>query len=203
MSTMMEAENEADLHADLEPQRRRFTVDEFQRMGEAGIFAPDERVELIDGEVLRMTPIGTRHVEAVLATEDALRELAGPKLRVVSQNTIELIGAQLFPDLAVYDREKLRTGVHLSHIQCVLIVEVSDTTIRMDRGPKRRNYAASGIPEYWVVNLPANKVAVHREPASGDYASVVEYGRGSAFVSPALGGATVRVDDLFKSPFSD
>ena len=78
MSTLM-TKPETEVNA--EPQRRRFTIEEFQRMGEAGIFAPEERVELIKGEVVRMTPLGPRHMEAVFALDDVLRPIAGPARR--------------------------------------------------------------------------------------------------------------------------
>lgn len=195
MNTSVAVENEIEV----EPARRRFTVDEFQRMGEAGIFAPDERLELIDGEVIRMTPIGPWHMEAVFALEDYLRPLLGPEVRMSIQMPIRLPDSEPQPDVALLQRSKMRSGSLPAPSACLLVAEVSDSTVYFDRNRKRLDYAAAGIVEYWVLDLPGQMVVVHLEPASGDYRTVLELRRGSAFRSPALGGREVRVDEVLIS----
>ena len=192
MSTAIEPE----IEVSAEPQRRRFTVEEFQRMGEAGIFAPDERVELIDGEIIRMTPIGPRHMQCVFAVEDFLRPLVGPEVRVSIQMPVQLPDSQPQPDVALLVRSEFRGDELPSPTSCRLVVEVSDSTVHFGRNAKRLDYARAGIPEYWVIDLPAQTVVVHLEPGSSDYRKVAEYRSRTSFRSPALGGHAVRVDDL-------
>lgn len=195
MSIAIEMEDEIEDAIEVEPQRRRFTVEEFQRMGEAGIFAPDERVELIGGEIIRMTPIGPWHMESVFALEDYLRPIVGAGVRISIQMPVQLAASEPQPDISLLRRSELRSGTLPPPSACLLVVEVSDSTVDFDRNKKRLDYAASGIVEYWVMDLPAQSVVVHLEPASGDYRKVAEYRRGTAFASPAL-GQNVRVDDI-------
>jgi Uma2 family endonuclease len=198
MSTAIEMENEIemDLTTEAEPQKRRFTVEEFQRMGEAGIIAPDERVELIDGEIIQMTPIGPRHMEAVFALEDYLRPIVGPAVRISIQMPVQLPGSQPHPDLTLFPHNARRSGELPSPSACLLVVEVGDSTVDFDRKNKRLDYAQGGITEYWVLDLSKQVVVVHLEPGSDDYRNVAEYPRGAAFHSPALGGREVRVEEV-------
>ena len=196
MSTAIEIENDVENGIEAEPVRRRFTVEEFQRMGEVGIFAPDERVELIDGEVIEMTPIGPRHMESVFALEDYLRPIVGGEVRISIQMPVQLTESQPLPDLALLRRSDIRRGELPSASACALVVEVGDSTVDFDRNAKRLNYARAGIQEYWVVDLPGQMIVVHLEPAAEDYRRVTEYRRRTSFQSPALGGRDVRVDDV-------
>jgi Uma2 family endonuclease len=191
MSTSVEIEHEIEV----EPSRRRFTVEEFQRMGEAGIFAPDERVELIDGEVIQMSPIGPRHIECMFALEDYLRPLMSPDRRISIQTPIQLADAQPQPDVALLRRD-LPKGQLPPASACSLVVEIADSTVRFDRTSKRLDYARAGIPEYWVLDLPAQAVVVHLEPSQDDYRRVSEHRPGTSFISPALGGRKVAAADL-------
>lgn len=195
MNTSVAVENETEV----EPARRRFTVEEFQRMGEAGIFAPDERVELVGGEIIRMAPIGPWHMEAVFAVEDYLRPRVGPEVRISIQMPVQLQHSAPQPDITLLRRSEMRGGALPAPSACLLVVEVSDSTVAFDRNQKRLDYAVAGIAEYWVVDLPAQAVVVHLEPAAGDYRKVAEYRRGSVFHSPALGGREVRVDHVLVS----
>jgi Uma2 family endonuclease len=196
MSTAIEIENVVENGIEAEPVRRRFTVEEFQRMGEVGIFAPDERVELIDGEVIEMTPIGPRHMESVFALEDYLRPIVGREVRVSIQMPVQLTESQPLPDLALLRRSDMRPGELPSPSACLLVVEVGDSTVDFDRHAKRLSYARAGIPEYWVIDLPAQMIVVHLEPAAEDYRRVTEYRRRTSFQSPALGGLDIRVDEV-------
>ncbi len=200
MSTAIEIEHDVENAIDAEPVRRRFNVEEFQRMGEAGIFAPDERVELIDGDIIQMAPIGPRHVECVFALDDYLRSAVGPGVRISIQMPIQLQASQPLPDLALFRRDALRRGELPSPSACLLIVEVADSTVDFDRNMKRLEYAGAGIPEYWVIDLPAQMIVVHLEPMEGDYQNITEYRRRTSFDSLALDGREVRVDDLLVPP---
>lgn len=191
MNTSVVVENEVEG----EPARRRFTVDEFQRMGDAGIFAPDERLELIDGEVIRMTPVGPKHIWTVIHLNAYFTELLRGEFFVSPQLPVQLAVQQLNPDFAIL-RLRSSTDAVPQPADCVLLVEVSDSTVKFDRTKKRRLYADANVAEYWVLDLPRNSVVVHRSPHAGDYRQVDEHPRGGSFSSPALGGREFRVDDL-------
>ena len=194
MNTSVAVETEIDV----EPVRRRFTVDEFQRMGEAGIFAPDERLELIDGEVIQMTPVGPRHVMSVFAVHNFLDSMIGQDVQLAMQNVLPLPDSKPWPDFALLRAADFVPGRVPGAEACFLVGEVSDSTVFLDRNAKRRSYARAGIPEYWVVDLTRDAVVQHLRPVAGDYQEIFEHPRGSSFVSPALGGREVRVDDLVR-----
>lgn len=193
MNTSVEVENEVEA----EPSPRRFTVDEFQRMGEAGIFAPDERLELIDGEVIQMTPMGSRHVWSVIHLNAYFIKLLGEEFFVSPQLPVQLAAHQLNPDFAIL-RPGSSTDAVPQPADCVLVIEVSDSTARFDRSKKRRLYAEADVAEYWVLDLSKDSLVVHRSPRAGDYQQVDEYPRGESFTSPALGGREFRVDELLR-----
>jgi Uma2 family endonuclease len=195
MSTLM---IEPEIEIGVEPQRRRFTVDEFQRMGEAGIFAPEERVEMIDGEIIQMTPIDPCHMEALFALEDFLRPAVGPDVRVSVQGAIQLPDAQPQPDVVLLRRSGWQKGTLPEPSACLLVVEVAGACVALDRGAKRRSYARALIPEYWVVDLPAQSVVLHLQPSDGEYRQVTEHPQGTWFTSPALDSRTVHVDDVIE-----
>jgi Uma2 family endonuclease len=196
MSTAIEMENEIEDGIDVEPERRRFTVEEFQRMGEAGIIAPDERVELIDGEVYEMAPVGPRHISAIIQLTRYFIKLLEDEFLVSPQSPVRVGGAEPFPDFALLTpgpdyRERLPQPE-----DCVLIVEVSDSSVGFDRHVKSRIYAAVNIPEYWVLDLTRDCVVVHQSPEAGEYRHATEYLRGESFKSPALREREIRVSDL-------
>lgn len=204
MSTAIEMENEieTDFTTEAEPQRRRFTVEEFQRMGEAGIIAPDERVELIDGEVYEMTPVGPRHIWSVIYLNKYLLKLVGDDFFVSPQSGVTMAGGrQPYPDFALL---RLRPGKLPGEVpqaeDCALLVEIADSSADFDRKEKSRLYAQAQIPEYWVLDLPRNCVIVHRRPQAGTYGDVMEYGMDATFASPVFGARTIAVKDLFQAP---
>jgi Uma2 family endonuclease len=200
MSIAIEMEDEIEDAVEVEPQRRRFTVEEFQRMGEAGIIAPDERVELIDGEVYEMTPVGPRHILAIIQLTRYFIKLLEDEFLVSPQSPVRIGEVEPFPDIALLKpgpdyRERLPQPE-----DCVLIVEVSDSSVGFDLHVKSRIYAAFSIPEYWVVDLTRNCVVVHQSPDGGpdggNYRQVTEYLRGESFRSSALREREIPVSDL-------
>lgn len=193
MNTSVAVENEVEA----EPARRRFTVDEFQRMGEAGIFAPDERLELIDGEVIQMTPVGPKHIWSVIHLNKYFTHLLGDEFFVSPQSPVQIGRQQLNPDFAILRLSGGKApGAVPQPEDCALLIEVSDSSADFDKAEKRRLYAGAAIPEYWVLDLPRSCVRVHHGPRAGEYRQMVEYPRGALFLSPALGGREFRVDDL-------
>ena len=167
-------------------------------MGEAGIFSEDDRVELIDGEVVEMAPIGGRHSECVyrltqlfsrwVVLEAPVRygDTEAGRLGVSVQNPLALsINGEPQLDLVLLRRGEGNTGVP-SVEEALLIVEVADTSLTYDRNTKLPLYAEAGIPEAWLVDLTADEIEVHSEPGPGGYGRVARFGREDRIVSATL-----------------
>lgn len=150
------------------------TVSEFLRMGTAGVFAPDDRLELIEGEILDMARIGSPHAGTVNAMNSAFVARAGGRYIVSVQNPVALDEWSLpQPDLALLKwREDAYRASHPTPESVLLIVEVADTTLDFDLGLKARLYARVGIAELWVADLARQAVHVCRGPSKQGYAFV-------------------------------
>ncbi len=168
-----------------ERPRRLFTVDEYHRMAEAGVFGPEERVELIEGEILEMSPIGPRHAGCVInATRLFVTRLGGHAV-VSPQNPVVIRPRSepqpdvllLRPRAISYSRE------HPAPEDVLLAVEVADTTVRFDRLVKAGLYARAAIPEFWLLLAHDGALEVYRAPDLDGYAEVTQLG-GDAAVSP-------------------
>lgn len=190
---------------DLSPHR--FTTDEYNRMHEVGILDEDDRVELIDGEVLAMSAIGSRHARCTVYLDDGLRERlprGAYTIRVQMPLSIPPYD-EPEPDVAVVRwREDLYEDAHPGADDTLLVVEVSDVTYRRDRYTKLARYAAAGIPEVWIADLGGNGerrgegVERHTDPnpASGAYRTSARLVRGERIESVALPGLSLPVSDI-------
>lgn len=143
-------------------------------MGETGVLDQDERLELIHGQVVRMSPIGSLHAKVVNRLNKRLSQRlfqAGQSDLIISvQNPVQLReDSEPEPDLALLASEG-SPGQHPTPDDILLIVEVADTSLEHDRDTKLPLYAAAGIPEYWLVNLSDRSVGVYREPDGNSYA---------------------------------
>jgi Uma2 family endonuclease len=150
---------------------RRFSVDEYHRMIEAGILTENDRVELVDGWIVEMSPIGPPHTTCVSLIFAALQEILPAGWSVRTQSPITLMMGEPEPDVTVM-RGGLRdySDHHPTGGDVSLVVEVADTSLEFDRGQKKRLYAAAGIAEYWILNLIERKLELFRVPAAtGDY----------------------------------
>lgn len=180
------------------PVLRRFTVDEYHRMGEAGILHEDERVELLEGEIMQMAPIGSRHADCVdYFAEWLITRLAGRAV-VRIQNPVRLsAGSEPEPDLAlVRPRPGRYAAAHPAPEDVFLIVEVADTTLRYDREVKLPLYAGAGIPEVWIVDLEGQRVLVYRKPNTSGYEDAATVERGGTLSPLAFPELALRVDHL-------
>jgi Uma2 family endonuclease len=182
--------------------RHRFTVEEFHRMGEAGILPEGDRLELVNGEIVEMTPIGSAHATCVRDLDEWLQALLRGEAVVSSQQplTVEFDGEPI-PDITILRlRADRYRRAHPTSADALLVIEVADSSVLYDRNVKSRMYARAGIPEYWVVDLPRGRVAVFRSPEGGEYQEVHEYGRGESWWSEGLGSREVMTDLVLNGP---
>lgn len=152
-------------------RRHLLTVEEYHRMGEAGVFAPEAHVELIEGEVIDMAPIGTRHASVVKRLSHALHAALAGRAIVSTQDPIRLgPRSEPEPDLALLrPRADFYRDAAPTAADTLLVIEVSDSTSAYDRQVKLPLYARHAIPEVWIVDLEAKLVRFHRRPHDGAY----------------------------------
>ena len=158
-------------------KRRRFSVGEYYAMAEAGILGPDERVELLDGEIVVMAPIGNRHAFCVdWLTRFWILALAERAI-VRIQNPVRLNdNSEPEPDITLLAwRDDFYASAHPGPQDVLLLIEVADSTADSDRNEKLPLYARAGILEVWIVNLQDRRVEVYTEPDGGGYGSVRYY----------------------------
>jgi Uma2 family endonuclease len=153
------------------PRRHRITVEHFYRMAEAGLFAEDERVELIEGEIIDVAPMGSPHAGLLSHLAALIAPLVASRYLVRQQLPLRLGNdSEPLPDIAVVrHRDDYYTSRHPTAADVVLVVEVSSTTLRFDRNVKVQMYARHGIPELWVLDTNATQIHYYRTPADGSY----------------------------------
>jgi Uma2 family endonuclease len=178
--------------------RRLFTVREFHQMAQAAIFGEDDRVELLAGEIVQMTPIGSRHAACVSRLNRLLSRLLGDESIVRVQDPLHLDDhSEPQPDLVVvHRREDFYRDAHPRPRDVQLVIEVSDTSAADDRTDKVPLYARSGIPEVWLVDLTTASVDVYREPAADGYRHSVRVERPATLTASTLSIPGIRVDDI-------
>ena len=172
----------------VEISRRHFTADEYQQMGRAGILREGDRVELIDGDIVTMTPIGPRHSATVDRLTRHFVVHAGETAIVRSQGAVRLnFFTEPQPDLVLLrPRDDFYASAHPGPSDILLIVEVAQTSIRYDRAVKAELYARLGVVEYWLVDLNVDVVTRYTEPGDGQYRRVGPVVAGVAFAPHLL-----------------
>jgi Uma2 family endonuclease len=188
------------MFVDVEPARRRFTRAEYHRMAEVGILGEDDRVELIRGEIVHMSPIGRRHTAFVDNLNQILvGRLAG--LAIVSvQNPVVLTeDTEPQPDMKVLRRrDDVPYKQREAHAEDVLLlVEVADSSLAYDRTTKLRLYAEAGIPEYWIVDCVTEAVEVFRTPGPDGYRDVTSVTGTATLALLAFPDAGVALPEIF------
>jgi Uma2 family endonuclease len=164
---------------------RLWTVEDYHQMAAAGIFHPEERVELIAGQIIRMSAKGTAHTAAVRRTANVLRNLLFNQAEVYTQDPIQLNDfSEPEPDVAVVRLDPLDyADHHPTPSEVYLIIEVADSSFKYDRETKAKVYAKSGIADYWVLDVIDRKLHVFREPTQEGYQTEVIFSE-EARVSP-------------------
>ena len=181
------------------PRRHRITVDHYYRMAEAGLFEEDARVELIEGEIVDMPPIGSRHAGKASRVADLLAEDIGGRTIVRTQWPVRLSDdLEVQPDITVVKlRDDYYESRHPTAADVLLLIEVSDATLRHDRDFKARLYARCGIPELWIVDLQADLIHFHGVPVAGRYTAVSSSATPGVVGIAALPGVDFDLGTLF------
>jgi Uma2 family endonuclease len=182
-----------------EVTRRRFTVHDYHRMGEAGILHEDDRVELIEGEIVEMAAIGTRHFACVNQLTRSLVREVGDAAIVSVQNPVRLDEhTEPQPDLTVLRARDYRESLPMPE-DVLLLIEVSDTTLAYDRGVKLPLYSRAGIQEVWMVDVSHEVIERHTDPSGDGYQGIERTRRGGTIESVALPELTLSVDTVLGS----
>ena len=184
----------------LMPTRHKLHVDDFYRIAEAGSFQPHDRVELIDGKIIDMMPIGQGHYSMVGSLTRALVLACGDRGFVLVQCPLRLDPHnEPQPDASVLRprADRYATGPRPGPADTLLIVEVADSSLHYDKTVKLPLYARAGIPEYWIVDLKNRVLDAYRHPEAGAYAQHTPHGPGERLPLAADPAITVTLDIVF------
>jgi len=167
-------------------------------MAEVGLLSEDSRVELIEGEIIEMSPIGSTHGGTVNRSSALLNRKLGDIAIVSVQNPIRLDDfSEPQPDIALLKpRKDFYSKSHPTPEDVLVVVEVTDTSVDYDRNVKLPLYARAGIPEAWLMVLARDVIEVHSQPKNGKYQKVQRLRRGKTLISPTLPEFSCRVEDL-------
>jgi Uma2 family endonuclease len=177
---------------------RRFTVDDYHRMAAAGILGQEDRVELLDGHIVEMTPIGPAHAGCVKELVRLLYQAAGGTILLGVQDTL-VLGKDSAPQPDITVLRPRPDGYRASHpraTDALLVVEVADTSAHSDRLLKVPLYARAGIPEVWLVDLPADRIEVYRHPRGDRYSDVSFAHRGETLQPMELPGVSLPAGQI-------
>jgi len=187
------------MNAALHPGRRLLSVEDYHRMGEAGILAPDERVELIDGEIIAMSPIGRMHRGLVNHLTRLLIEAVGTRAIVQVQSSIRLSDrSEPEPDVALLcPRADFYKRAVPGPTDVLLLIEVSDSTLTHDRDTKVPLYAKAAVPEVWIVDVRGERLVTYREPVEHGYSRELALRPVETLELAALADVTIDLSELF------
>jgi Uma2 family endonuclease len=178
------------------PKKHCLTIDDFHRMGEVGIFGEGDHVELIEGEIIDMAPIGSRHAECVTRLAQMLIRQGMATVRV--QNPILLpYRSEPEPDIAAVLKRSY-ADAHPGPKDVLLLIEVADSSLAYDRDTKIPLYASFGIPEVWLVDLEAECIDVYVQPTVAGYQQILAYGKDKTLTPTKLSGVSIPISEIFK-----
>lgn len=186
--------------AALAPARHRLTVYDYHRMADAGIFGEDDRIELIDGDLIDMAPIGSDHAAVVNRLTEAFVLACAGRAIVSIQNPVRIDeSSEPQPDVAILRRRDdfYATSGHPGPADILLLVEVADSSLRFDRTVKLPLYARAGIAELWIVDLQRRILDAYRRPAGDGYDEVTMHQPGNLVALVLAPEIVVRLDLVF------
>jgi Uma2 family endonuclease len=189
-----------DMAVEVEAARRRFTREEYHRMAEVGILTRSDRVELIRGEIITMSPQGRRHRAFIDNLNELLITRLGGRAIVSIQMPIVLADdTEPEPDVQVLRRRAVPyKDREAGADDALLLIEVAESSLAYDRSTKLRLYAAAGIPEYWVVNCVVESIEVHRAPGTDGYREATRFAGPTATVTlQAFPNVTLALGEIF------
>lgn len=175
----------------------RFSVEEYHRLGEAGIFHEDDRVELLNGNIVIMAPIGVRHMKAVRRLINLLAKRYGNHCLIDAQNPVRIDGySEPQPDILLlrFEADDRNEAPHPEDV--LLLIEVADSSLQYDRSDKRRAYARNGVAEYWLLNLTSDELEVYRDSDGQDYRTTLRLKRDDSIAPQAFPDEAVKVSEL-------
>jgi Uma2 family endonuclease len=184
----------------VEFKRRRFTLEEYHHMAKTGMLGEDDRIELIQGDIVEMSPITSRHAGTVARLAQLFAARAGARAVVWTQNPLLLAASQSepVPDLALLaPRADFYAGGLPEPSSVRLLVEVADASLFYDRQKKLPLYARAGVPEAWLVNAAARRLEIHRNPGRLRYRAVRMPTADEVFAPAAFPDLKLRLRDLF------
>ena len=178
--------------------RRKFTVKQYHKMAESGILTDNDWVELIRGEIIEMSAIGTKHAACVRRLNNLLSAKLSGRALVDIQNPVELDDtSEPQPDVVLLKlREDFYETAHPQPEDIFLLLEVADTTVKYDREVKIPLYAEDNIVEVWLVDINEQCVEVYREPTREGYQNVQKFTRGQISIQ-AFPDLNITVDEIF------
>src|SRR5205085_8941770 len=178
--------------------RRHFNVIEYYRMAAAGVLSEDDRVELIEGEVVEMNPIGSRHAACVGRLTELLGRLVGGAAIVWVQNPVRIDDySEPLPDVALLKRrDDFYAQANPQPTDVLLIIEVADSSVEYDRDIKIPLYAQAGIPEVWLINLPKGSIEIYTQPSNDSYLETRYVKRGESLVSESIPSVIIDADSV-------
>jgi Uma2 family endonuclease len=181
-----------------QPSRRPFSIAEYDQMVASGILRDDDHVELIEGEIIAMSPIGPPHAACVRRLDRLLTRLLGDRTLISVQCPVAIPNwSEPNPDLALLvPRADFYANAHPLPRQVQVLIEVADSSFTYHTQVKAPMYARAGIRELWVVDLNADRVLVHTRPRTGRYSAIRAYGVGEAFTSQRFAGVKFLVGEL-------
>jgi Uma2 family endonuclease len=182
----------------IEAGRKLFNVVEYYKMAEVGILGSEERVELIDGEIIQMSPIGDKHLGCVNIANDLFTAAFRGRAVVSVQNPLRLKDyTEPEPDVVLLKpRSDRYRGKHPEAEDALLVLEIADTTLRYDREVKLSRYAKAGVPEVWIENLQDDALLVYRDPEQERFQTTLTIQRGGTVAVLVFPDVIFSVDEL-------
>ena len=182
----------------------RLNVSQYHQMSEVGIFSENDKVELINGEIIEMSPIGRRHTACVNRLNSVFSQLLGKKVIIAVQNPIILNNlSEPQPDIALLKpRADFYESGHPQPQDIFLLIEVADSSLEYDRDVKIPLYASSGITEVWLVDIYEQVIIVYRYPSENGYSDIQKLSRGEKMSIQELPEINLVVDDILGSIIS-